>query len=313
MYAFVIGPIAFLPFTMSVLMKPKKTWKKNKLYISFLYFHFASFLVLTEVGTIGVYISDDNRFKAFAAGVRLLGWIYLFWKAMLIRKSASVLLKSEALSEFLAHDVFKNGLFTLGPCLFFTFETGACFFDNKDNLEDGQCANTSTASFCLSAILSMLLVMSMVEKALPVGLRELMAWELSHIATLKLKRRQGAEGSLLLLASVSSLYLLSSIGVEGEYSSMLSIISAVGVLAALLALVIHVNVLSLTYDNSVGEAKGLTKMGASGSEKERKGKLKEVEERFKKTSSTARLRRSESASTSGIFEGVQDVGIFEAA
>eukprot|EP00519_Triparma_laevis_P004294 CAMPEP_0182514400 /NCGR_PEP_ID=MMETSP1321-20130603/35669_1 /TAXON_ID=91990 /ORGANISM="Bolidomonas sp., Strain RCC1657" /LENGTH=1209 /DNA_ID=CAMNT_0024721593 /DNA_START=151 /DNA_END=3777 /DNA_ORIENTATION=+ len=295
MYAFVIGPIAFLPFTMSILMKPKKTWKENKLYMAFLYFHFVSFLVVSEAAVVVFYISNDTPIKASFAVVRLSGWIYIFWKGMLIRKSASVLLKERALSEFLARDVFKNGVKALVPCLFFTFETVACLID-QDNIEDGQCENTSMASFYLSAILSMLLVMSVVEKALPVGLRELwLGWEMSHIATLKLKRRQGAQGFLLLLASVSSLYLLSCLGVEGEYSSMLSIISTIGVLSALLALVIHVNVMSLTYYKTVGEAKGLITRGASGSEKEIKGRLKEVEERFKETSATARLSRSESA------------------
>ena len=224
---------------------------------------------------------------------------------MKFRHSASSLLKPEALSEFLSNDVFKNGVFALGPCLFFTFETVACLID-QDNIEDSQCANTSMASFNLSGILSMLLVMSMIEKALPVRYRESTAWELSHVATLQLKWRQGIEGIFLLLSSISSLYLLSSLGVEGEQSSILTITGIIGILSALFALVIHVNVLS----QAIGRAiESFSKVKAYAIE----GKQKEVEKRFKETSATARLRRSESASTSGIFEDVQDVGIFEAA
>ncbi|GMH91759.1 hypothetical protein TL16_g12148, partial [Triparma laevis f. inornata] len=157
MYAFVMGPISFLPYGLSILMKPKETWEGNPLYMAFLYFHFASFLVLSEAGAVGFYISNGRPIKAIIPGVRLSGWLYCFWKATKLRKSASTL-KSNELSDFLAKEVFEKGVLSVGPCLFFTFETVSCLIDNKDNIEDGHCANTSMASFYLSGILSILLL-----------------------------------------------------------------------------------------------------------------------------------------------------------
>lgn len=109
--------------------------------------------------------------KSSITVIRLVSWIYAFWKALKLRKSAARSLSDEALEVFLCEEVFYKGGGALAPILFFTFEKVSCIIE-QDSRDNGQCANTAAASFYLSCILSLLFLMSIVDKSVPARIEE---------------------------------------------------------------------------------------------------------------------------------------------
>ncbi|GMH55670.1 hypothetical protein TrST_g11596 [Triparma strigata] len=74
------------------------------------------------------------------------------------------------------------------------------------------------------------------------------AWELPAIATLKLIWWQKLQGGFVLITAISSLYLLSAIGVEADENVMIWIVGTVGVVSAFFAAIVAGVMLVRTQD-----------------------------------------------------------------
>ena len=238
----IILPIAVLSFVMVVMYKPKRT---DVGYKRFLYFHFLTFAVVTEVGVAVGYIRSGLIFHGWFAILRIPLWCLAFWLGLKLRESAAKLPPQE-LSDFLSQTVLVKGAAAMGPMLFFSFEAVSCFI-SQDSLSNGQCGNTSSAALLLSMYLAILTTMSIVSKTVPKSVQRETAWELSSIASLKgLKWWQQIQGGLVIITAIASLYLLSVLGVEGNENSMVWIIGAIGAISLIFASLINVTMLVRT-------------------------------------------------------------------
>ena len=112
--------------------------------------------------------------------------------------------------------------------VFFSLETVACFI-TQGSVDNGQCGNTGTTAAFLSIFPLILIMLSIFSKIAPKSVQIEMSWKLSQIATLKgLKWWQKPMGGPYAVFMISSLYLLGSLGVEGEESASVGLAGSVG-------------------------------------------------------------------------------------
>ena len=126
----------------------------------------------------------------------------------------------------------------MGPMIFFSFETMSCFIDNS--IEDDQCQDTSSASGYLSFYLCVFFFLSLTAKMVSKDIQRAMAWNFHDIATMNLELWQKAEGLLFLITALSSMYLLSVIGVEKDPDALTKTVGSFGLLTVMSGTCIHV-------------------------------------------------------------------------
>ncbi|GMH64909.1 hypothetical protein TrLO_g12672 [Triparma laevis f. longispina] len=175
-----IQPITALSFVMAVVYKPKRT---DAGYNRFLYFHFFTLPVASEVGAAVGYFRSGLVFNGWFAIFRVPIWCLGFWLGLKLRESAAKLPPQE-LSDLLCQTVLVKCKAAMGTMLFFSFETISCFI-SQNSFDDGQCVNTSNAAKYLSAYLGVLTTLSILSKTVPKNVQREMAVELSSIASLK--------------------------------------------------------------------------------------------------------------------------------
>lgn len=237
--AYVILPMAFISWAMVMCSRPKRTGSS---YNMFLYFHFFSFGIVGEVGIAGGMGWVLNGLF-FAICVFAWGFAFmLFWK---LRASAAKLPPQE-LSEFLCQTVLIKGAAAMGPMFFFSFETVSCFFGQDFNINNGQCTNTAYAAVFLSIYFALLTIVSMTNKSVPKSVQRETAWELSAIATLNLKWWQQLQGGLMAITVISSLYLLSWLGVASDLNILVGAFGGLGTTSLCLATLISAIMLPKT-------------------------------------------------------------------
>ncbi|GMH90122.1 hypothetical protein TrVE_jg3456 [Triparma verrucosa] len=238
-----ILPIVTLSFVMAVLYKPKRS---DAGYKRFLYFHFFTFAVVSEVavaiGALQIATNDDWVMALF---LRIPCWWLAFWLGLRLRASAAKLPPQE-LSDFLCQTVLVKGTSAMGTMLFFSFETVSCFI-SQDSLSNGQCSNTSYAAMFLSLYLAILTILSILSKSVPKSVQRETAVELASIASLKgLKWWQHLQGGFMTTTAIASLYLLSFLGVEGDENSTVWIVGMIGLLTITFASLIQLTILVRT-------------------------------------------------------------------
>ena len=234
-----ILPIVGLSWMMAVFYKPKRT---DAGYKRFLYFHFFTFATVSEVA-IGV---GDFRlglvFRGLFTIFRATLWCIVFWLGLKLRASAAKLPPQE-LSDFLCQRVLVKGTAAMGPMLFFSFEAVSCFI-SQGSPDNEQCYNTSYAAMFLSVSLAVLISMSIFNKTVHKNVQRETSWELSSIASLKgLKLWQQVQGGLITITAITSLSLLSFLGVEGHENRMVFIIGATGAGSIAFAIIINMTML----------------------------------------------------------------------
>ena len=213
-----------LAFVMALAFKPKRT---DVGYMRFLYFHFFAGPLAGEDGLSVGHFRLGLPIKGVFALFRIPLWYLLFLLGLKLRGSAAKLPPRE-LSDFLCQTVLAKGTVAMGTMLFFSFEAISCFI-SKNSLDSEQCTNTSYAAKYLSVYVVVLTTLSIASKSVPKSVQRETAWELSAIASLKgLKWWQQIQGGLAIITAISSLYLLSFLGVEGDENSMVLKVGAMG-------------------------------------------------------------------------------------
>ncbi|GMH78068.1 hypothetical protein TrST_g12709 [Triparma strigata] len=237
-----ILPLVGLSWVMAVMYKPKRT---DVEYMRFLFFHFFTIFIVSEVasaaGLFRMGLTLKGFFVLFRIPFHCLGLVLL----MKLRASAATLPPQE-LSSFLCQTVLVKGTAAMVTMLFFSFETVSCFI-SQNSLDNGQCSNTSSAAAILSVYLAILTTMSIAGKAVPKYVQRETVWELRAIAELKgLKWWQQVQGGLLTIAAIVSLYLLSILGVSGDPNSTVFLLGASGAGSVILFALINLSILVLT-------------------------------------------------------------------
>ena len=130
--------------------------------------------------------------------------------------------------------------------VFFTFEAIACFI-SEDSLDSDRCSNTSNAAVFLSCNLTILAALSIFTKTVPKSVQRATAWDMSAVASLNLPWWQQVVGGLLAVMGLTSLYLLSALGVEGDPNDMIGVVGEIGSVSAGIATLIGMLTLSRTH------------------------------------------------------------------
>lgn len=218
-----VAPPIITYFILTLAMKPKRTDVGYKRFIDF---HFISFVIVAELAAAVGNFRKGLIFHGCFSIFRILPESFLFKQCSAVRKAAAKLPPKE-LSEFLCQTVLVKGTAALGPMLFFALEIISCFISQK-SIDNGQCKNVANASLWLSIYLATLTCMSLFTKSAPKTVQRATAWEDSAVATLKLKWWQQVQGVFFVLTAISSLYLFSWIGVEGDANGNIYVIGALG-------------------------------------------------------------------------------------
>ena len=142
--SYVLLPVSITTFVLACYSKPKRT---DVSYKRFLYFHFFSFALIGEVfyavqdfrmATKCSLCEDMDHFgiDALLALVRLSSEIVIFRQMLKLRESVAKLPPQE-LSEFLCQTILVKGIAAIGPMIFFSFETVACYLSQMaERLEE---------------------------------------------------------------------------------------------------------------------------------------------------------------------------------
>ncbi|GMI13081.1 hypothetical protein TrLO_g1891 [Triparma laevis f. longispina] len=165
------------------------------------------------MGVVGS-LRKGQTSSAIFVSARDVTWILAFRQVLKLRLAVAKLPEKE-LSEFICQTVLVRGTSAMVPMLFFSFETVACFI-SQNSLDNGQCKIISSAAFMLSLYLAAFTLMSVAGKAVPYGVRRSAQLTYTDMALLNLKWWQTIQGVLLLVTSVSAIYLLTILGVEGH-------------------------------------------------------------------------------------------------
>ncbi|GMI04853.1 hypothetical protein TrVE_jg13375 [Triparma verrucosa] len=225
-----------------VFYKPKRM---DAGYKRFLCFHFFSGPVLSEVEAIVGHFRKGLTIYGWLALCKIPIWCFTLWLGLKLRESVAKLPRQE-LSDFLCQAVLVKCTAAMGTMLFFSFEIVSCFI-SQGSLDSEMCVNTSNAALCLSLYLAILTVLSGANKTAPKSVQRDLAWELSSIASLKgLKWWHQIQGGLMIIMAISSLYLLSVLGVEGNENSMVEIVGWMGTISIGFAFLINATMLVRT-------------------------------------------------------------------
>ncbi|GMH63274.1 hypothetical protein TL16_g03669 [Triparma laevis f. inornata] len=240
-----ILPISATSFLLALFTKPKRD---DKLYMGILYFHFFTFLIFGELILSAGNLAAGYETEGIFTLLRIPVWCYVFKKGLKLRESAGRL-PPEELSEFLCQTVLVKGTATIGPMIFFSFETVSCFIAQSSYV-DGLygCSDTARASLYLSVYLLVLTTLSIFSKSTPKSVQRATAWEYSAVATLNLKWWQKLQGGLMAVTALCSLYLLSALGVERDLRSNVGNVGALGFIILMLAVIIGMFSLSDTLE-----------------------------------------------------------------
>ncbi|GMI04285.1 hypothetical protein TrLO_g11518 [Triparma laevis f. longispina] len=121
--------------------------------------------------------------------------------------------------------------------LFFSSETIACLI-SQNSWDNGQCTNTAVAALYLSIFLLVITMMSISSKTVPKSVQKAVAWEMPRIASLNLKRWQQMQGGFVLISAISSLFLLSALGVETSENTVIWLIGVTGLVCVFFAAIV---------------------------------------------------------------------------
>eukprot|EP00519_Triparma_laevis_P013418 CAMPEP_0182490718 /NCGR_PEP_ID=MMETSP1321-20130603/474_1 /TAXON_ID=91990 /ORGANISM="Bolidomonas sp., Strain RCC1657" /LENGTH=1006 /DNA_ID=CAMNT_0024692943 /DNA_START=67 /DNA_END=3084 /DNA_ORIENTATION=- len=226
----IILPYSALSFTLSLLTKPKR---RDAAYMRFLIFQLITFVLPEMISSVMSNLRMGEVFSGVCYAVVGMPLWYFSFKHMLRIREASASLPPKELSEFLCQTVLVRGLLALGPLVFFSFEIISCAM-SQYSIVNGQCANTSTASFYLSLILIVVTLLSVTNKAAPNSVQRAITWDYSHMATLNLVWWQRLQGGFVVITVVASLCLWGGFG-EGDQNAIYPLAGITGFLAAVLA------------------------------------------------------------------------------
>jgi len=234
--ATIILSIVGISFVMALLSKPKR---KDMLYKSFLIFHFFKFAIFSEGMTVVGDCRTGNTINLVFTLFRIPVWCTAFFIALKLRESASKH-DPKHLSDFLCETILVRGTGAIGTMAFFAFETVSCYISQNSLNENGQCTDTSTVTLYLSSYVVILTTCSFATRTVPESLQKELIWEETSIATLNFIPWQKAMVGLISITMIATLYLLSSLGVEGDKNKlMLAITGGVGLGTLLVAWVIY--------------------------------------------------------------------------
>ncbi|GMH98961.1 hypothetical protein TrST_g10973 [Triparma strigata] len=237
--AYIYMPIAILPFVMAIAYKPKRT---DATYIRFLYFHFFTFAVVSEVAPAITY-ALQGREEVWVNLLRLAVFCSAFRLGLKLRESVAKLPPQE-LSDFMCQTVLVKGTAAMGPLLFLSFEIISCYIGEGEGLGSRKCTDTSYSALFLSLYLVTLTTVSIFSKAVPKSVQRETAFELSAIASLKdLKRWQVIQGGLMTVSGIVSLYLLGGLGVKGNDNEMVVIVGSTGLFSMFFACLVNATML----------------------------------------------------------------------
>ncbi|GMH83670.1 hypothetical protein TrST_g11658 [Triparma strigata] len=190
----------------------------------FLHFHFVSAVVVSLVGFGVGHIRNGLLFPGWFCISTIPAWYLAYMQGLKLREAAAKLPEKE-LSEFLCQTVISNGTSAIQPMIFFSFEAISCFL-GQGTFSNGQCYNTSRAALFLSTCITFFTFMSIAVKAVPQVVQEHCAITYAAMSTLDLTWLQKAQCCFIMVTALSSLYLLTVLGVEGEPNDLVAVVGA---------------------------------------------------------------------------------------
>ena len=225
-------PLVGTCMVIALFLRPKEEGKAIKI----LHLQFFIFAILSEAAlAVGKYIEGENFLWLIMITLRPLFWCAAYKLGLMLRRKAAKLSQAR-LSKFLCNTVLLGGVGAMGPMTFFSFETLSCFASN--GLENDQCENTSHAAMFLSLNLAVIAIISIGGKVVTTKERgEGLTYE--TLAILKLNLRHKIQGTLLVITVMTSFYLFSVLGVEGDANTTILYAGGVGMLTTGIATLIE--------------------------------------------------------------------------
>ena len=240
-------PMSITMYVMSLFMMPRET---DEFYSSerFRYIHFVSYVVLIHFFFL---IGNAREGRIFYGCLSLLRFpleYAMFRQALNLRHSVQNFTKKR-LSDFLCQQVIIKGMKAIGPMIFFSFETIACLI-SSNSFGAEECQNTSHAAKYLSWYLGIGYIISICKNTVNERVRQETSWQYTNLASMNLKVSSGedevqhqmittaltsffpcdslrssqnlqkVQGILVLITFLTSLFMLSELGVEGKADSM---------------------------------------------------------------------------------------------
>ncbi|GMH83080.1 hypothetical protein TrVE_jg549 [Triparma verrucosa] len=223
-------PIILLPYMLSILMKPKRT---DKIYKLFLILHFIQIGCISEIlGAIGNITRGEN-IKAILNIARIPIFSVVFRIMLGLRASIAKLPPSD-LSDFLVNVLLVNGAGSLTTIVFFLFETLSCWVEESEGAADSyidRCGNTANAALWLSSFMIFAMMIASMSRAVPKVVRDSMAMTKERLVTLDVDNKELLQGILFLLVGITSLFLLSTLGVAEDPTSVNLYLGTIGLVA----------------------------------------------------------------------------------
>ncbi|GMH67588.1 hypothetical protein TrLO_g9407 [Triparma laevis f. longispina] len=242
----IIISISAMAFILGILFRPRDN---SKAYKIFLITNFVLYACCSEICFAIGNFRLGKILTALSHILCLLVWIWGFRYGLKFRSVVGKFSDS-LLSNFLCQNVLIGGIGAMAPMLFFSFETVSCLVES--GFETGICDNTSTAAAFLSVNLAAVTALSLVNKAQQRKVQVAAALSYERLAVLDLKRRQIFQGFLISISGISSLFLLSNIGIAQTRKESVHIVGTAGFLTIILAIIIQVFVLGSKQDRREG-------------------------------------------------------------
>ncbi|GMH51421.1 hypothetical protein TrST_g4611 [Triparma strigata] len=226
-----IIPIILLPYMLSILMKPKRT---DKIYKRFLVLHFIQIGCISEIlGAIGNITRGEN-IKAILNIARIPIFSVVFRIMLGLRASIAKLPPSD-LSDFLVNVLLVNGAGSLTTIVFFLFETLSCWVEESEGASADsyidRCGNTANAALWLSSFMIFAMMIASMSRAVPKVVRDSVAMTKERLVTLDVDNKELLQGILFLLVGIASLFLLSTLGVAEDPTSVNLYLGTIGLVA----------------------------------------------------------------------------------
>ena len=207
--------------------------------IKILHLHFFIFAIGSEAAVVvGDFRGGEGGNVGGCLGIlrMVIFWPITYALGLKLRRNAVNLSPAE-LSKFLYNTVLLGGVGAMAPMIYFSFETLSCFV-SKESLKSDQCHNTSRAAMFLSMYLVTITAVSIANKAVS---REDRGKVLTYdnLSILRLKWKEKIQGVLAVVTVITSMFLFSVLGVQGDPSDTIWMVGAVGALTLLIAALIE--------------------------------------------------------------------------
>lgn len=139
----------------------------------------------------------------------------------------------------------------MGPMFLFSFEAVSCFvkMNSITGNESSSCQMTVISGTFLSLYVGFFTTMSIVSKTVSKASQRELVWELSAVATMNLPGWQKMQGGISFINAYCALYLLSSVGVDGEATTRLFGFAISAMIALTLACPISLVMVTRTHEN----------------------------------------------------------------